>query len=1136
MTDQSNRPSAFGGSGENRSAPRIDTRRQDPAVAAVIAKLVAQKDNGATKDPRKNRGLQAPDMSLLQKISDVAGTNVQDAASLFQLLPDTELAMQILVSSILSPKDMVNVDLNYTVEQTAFDGAVVGSLLEKVTDYFQNTYKITDLLPKILQDVLFYAGSYPLAILPENSIDDAINSPERVSLESVSDQLDRQGHTLHLGILGQKREGITPGMESLFGTYTASANYDPKVHFSDPKWKGWDPLLTVTDNPSILKMPMLREKIQNDRVQDVLASRKMSMKVRRETVSHESINGKKDVETSLYRRRRYRAQPVLAIKPPSQMKKKAVGHPLVMKLPHECVIPVHMPSNPEEHLGYFVLVDPQGNPVVHAKESDYYTDLQTNINSNREMVSQLIATTKRETMGRETSRDHDMEELARIYSDLVEEDLIARLKHGVYGDDVAVGKPQDVYRIMMARAFAKMHTQVLYIPRELMTYIAFDYNKYGLGTSLLQNSKIIGGLRAMLLFAHTMADIKNSVQRTRLNITLDPNDPDPSNTVEFLMHEYAKTRQASYPLGASNPIDIVSFLQNSAVDVAVSGNTAYPETKMDIEDKQSNKAKPDQELENSLRDRHLMSMGLSPETVTAGAGAEFATSVVQNNLLLTKRVMIYQQLLVSFISDFVQKYVLNSGYLMDELREIIEENYDALTKEQKDDIRDASKRIREEQDASEPHGGKDDIFAGSSHFERQAAAYGVRSEESHHDRRYDEDEHRPGVEELLLEFVNAIRVTLPAPDTSTLENQMKSFDQYVEALDKAIAAYIDTTFMDASSMGELQEYIEPTKAAIKAHYIRQWLRNNNVLTELDELTTLGDDGKPALNLWETTEAHLESLGKSIQEYMTKLMESAKARNEAMQKVKEETGITGGATDGTMGGDAGTTDTTDDFGSLDGGAGGGSDDLNLDASLGGGDDLTGGEGSGSTETSDTGDTDLNLDASLDASDTTTSTDTTTEPADTLTGDEASTTDTMTTTDKEETPEAAKEDDLSLDTHLEAAKPAEEKSAEEPKPTEEPKEPAEPVKEPEEEETKPAETEEKPAEEPANPSEEETPDLNLDEHLGTSSKPKEGGEEEEEEEEDPNHKLDTDLNLDSHLSKLTNAAKNKFPPPPKKPNLF
>ena len=887
-------PSAFPGGSGDRAFARIDTTRRDPAMDAVLSKMVRSVDGGMAGNNSMSRPLRAPDQALLQKISDITTGNINDAASLFQLLPDTELAMQILVSSIISPKDMVATELNFAVDQSQFNSELAGELLEVVRDYFQSVYKIDELLPIILQDALFLKGSYPMLVLPETSIDDAINSPARVSVEALNDDLDPGTHLpRHLGLLGMPRatdaaasqkeafgfEGLRGGLDDYM---RSMPSYNPTVSplKKVDSVRGFDPLMTVVDNLNVLKLPILQDKIRQDRLQDVLGMRNLGLQLKRDMISNES--GQTTGQQSLYRPRRYKAMPIAAINPPSHLKRQSVGHPLVMALPAECVIPVHVPSNPQEHLGYFILLDQQGNPLVKAHEQDYYNNMSANM--SQDMVGSMIQKTAQASTGNMmygqiySARQVEIDEMERTYSDLVEAELNNRLRNGVYGANVAVSKPEEVYRIMLARALAKMHTQVLYVPAELMTYIAFDYNQYGVGTSLLQNSKILGGIRAMLLFANTMAAMKNSVGRTLLNIKLDPQDPDPSTTVEFMLHEYAKTRQGSFPLGASNPVDIISFLQNASVEVAVSGNSAYPETALEVEDKQSNRAKPDPELEKSLRDRYLMSIGVSPETVDAGANAEFATSVIANNLLMTKRVALYQKTLVAFLNEFIQKYTINSGSLLDALRKLVEGNLDKLNEEQK-----AAKKAADDQ-----RDGDEVVVAAESE---------TRAEES------------IGTDQLIMEFIQAVRVSLPAPDTATLDKQMEAYDKYSESLDKTLKAYLDPSFLEATSMGEMAPYMDQVIATVRAHYLRQWLRNNNVMAELDMLTAFNDKDGGELDILKITETHVEGLQHSILEYVKTLAAARKKVDAQVVAVVGDPPAPGGDT--ALGGD------TDGF-DLDGG--------------------------------------------------------------------------------------------------------------------------------------------------------------------------------------------------------------------------
>lgn len=861
--------------GEDQRLPKLTFNQRSPQADAILSKLLPDPNPtvGSTDGLGRKRQ-HAPDVGLLNRIAEQQANDNNDAESMFQLLPELELVRQILVSSILSPKDMVTSELNYSVENSAFDTELTGPLLQVVTDHFGKVYKIESILPEILSDILFMKGSYPLVVLPENSIDEAINSPYRISTESLRDEINDKGQPVQIGLLGNpgqrpSRNGIALENFSNLGKAPAqfTVNMGSLAHNAAVKETDrFDPMISITDNPSVLKFPILAEKSREDRIQQLLSLRgagskvsmegRLSRKAQRRAAFDAMDNGS-NLERSLYRRRRYGFVPLLQVKTREQLQNDAVGNPLVMHLPSESVIPVHVPGNPKEHVGYFVLLDEYGNPVTRAQETDYYNQLATNIN-NRSQVSQLLNTAARGQEGREPDQQRDHEDFLRAYTDMVERDLLERLQNGVYGDGgVEVAKPEEIYRIMFARACASMKTQLLYVPVQLMTYMAFDYNKWGLGASLLDNSKILGGLRSILLFSNTMAAIKNSVGRVGVKIHLDPKDPDPTGTVEELLHEYSKTRSGGYPLGASNPQDIISFLQNAAIDVAVEGNSGYPETTFNVEDRQSQKAMVDSDLEDRLRKSHIMAMGLSPEAVDATQNVEFAASVVSSNLLLSKRVKLYQERFTEFLSDFIHKYAINSGALMESLAKVLEENESKLTEE---------------------------------------------------DKKVDR-------EIMLVEFINSITVSLPAPDAATLENQLKAYQTFSEGLDAILNAYYSEDFLAQDSLGIMAEHVPVVKAATKAHYQREWLRKNNVMPELNELTMFDEKGG-AFDLLGSVESHLEGLAQSISGFVKKMLEAKAKRDKEQEDLNSKLGIqdTGGMGGGDQSG--GGNDNMDFGGGLD----------------------------------------------------------------------------------------------------------------------------------------------------------------------------------------------------------------------------
>lgn len=839
-------PSALGG-----VHPRVKPFKANSIAEAVSSKLV--ESMFPTTMTREGSTITPPNM-LVGQVANKTAANVNDSENMMQLLPDLELAKQVLISSILSPNDMMSTEL--TFNSVADDlGDIKSAMVNEIKEYFLNTYKIEPMLPKMLEEILFRQGSYPVVVLPESSIDEAINSTSRVSSESLRGTFTMEGYPSNHGVLGNSTAFDANGIKvdnhedvrfNMVGLESRSVPENAR-HYDGRVASGKLPVY-VSDNFDILKMPMLRDKIRQDRLQDVYSLKSIGMEARRE----EMIIGERD--STLYRPRSFQYMPILTMKTLSQLDKPTVGHPLTMTPPAESIIPVHAPSTPGEHVGYFIVVDRHGNPVRATQTHDYFADLSFNANNLKEMSSQLLAQTRRASEGRNMQNDFIFDQAVQLYTEVIEADLISRLKNGIDDGDIRISKPTEIFRVMFARACAKMQTQLIYIPTTLMTYMAFDYNDFGVGKSLLEATKILGSIRAMLLFANTMASIKNSVNHVSVGIELDPADPDPDRTVEFLMHEYGKTRQAAYPIGASNPLDIINYLQNAGIQVETSGHPAYPETKVNIEDKQTNHTKVDTELSDELKKRHLMAIGIAPETVDLSMNVEFATSVVSSNILLAKRAMIYGVQFTAFLTDFIKKYTVNSQVLMDKLRAIIEDN---------------RKQIPLLKDS------------------------------------------KIGTDKAVLYFIESLECTLPKPDLSQLEIQQAAFENYTKALDMVLPAFVSTEMFESSTMGEVGNSVQVTIAILKAHYQRKWLQNNNVLPELFELVTFSENDGEAFNLLEQHQAYMEGISKSLLDFMKRAIKTSAKNDEALNKVKESVGGGGESGGGESGGGEEETPTDEE---------------------------------------------------------------------------------------------------------------------------------------------------------------------------------------------------------------------------------
>lgn len=917
------------------SLPRLSPTGRSAELAAVMSKIVPDMQfarnamsRGVNTRRRSQVEITPPDASLMSSISNNTAVSINDVQTIFQLLPETQLAMQILVSSILAPKDLVTTSVNFTLDNNRFNSELASSMLKVIDEHFSSVYKIRDILEPSLEDSLFLTGAYPLLILAESSIDRVINAPGRVSMESLADDFDNTGTIRPLGLLGSSKRDKTETNPLSINFSMESRGpdevYDPSFKIGDIDYK-----VSIVDNPNVLKLSGLRERLAQEKLNYALGRKKMTplrhtghniSQERYETLSTES-NGAATAHsrvtlgvhfaTENHRRQGIGYRPMEIVTQPSAEVRPTIGHPLVMKLPVESVIPVHQPSNPTKHLGYFVLLDESGNPINTVNERDYYREMADLNAANNNMTSNLLAQAKRNMGGIGHERQVEVNELSRIYGEFLEKDLQERIRSGYLGGSVELTAPEEISRVMLARACAQRHTQLLYVPAQMMTYIAFDHDKYGIGQSLLHRSKILGSMRVVNLFSQMMASVANSINRTNVDITLDPEDQAPQQTVEFLMHEFGKTRSGSFPLHTTNPNDLISYLQRASVDVTVQGNTRYPETKLAVSERQSNRTAPDTTMMEDLRERWIMSLGLTPDMLDAGANAEFATSVLANNLLLAKRVLSYQMKLEEHLQDFVVKYVLADGHLMDDLRKLVDENSDKLSRTQKK-AEQLGEAIKQERDVLR----KAELKASSESISRELEAL-----------------EEMGQDAVIMEFLQALRISLPKPDMATTKSQMEAFEEQDTAYEKMLGTMLNDEFMTSEGLGALSELVGPTTAAIKNLLMRKWSRDNNILPEVQDLINLDNDDR--LDLVNEISTHAKSMSQTLLQIMYRQAQQRGINDPAVEKLKsmmESSDSFGGGGDdfGSTGGDDFGSSGGDDLG------GGMGDDLSGDptAELGG----------------------------------------------------------------------------------------------------------------------------------------------------------------------------------------------------------
>lgn len=845
----------------------------DSLQRAIQSKLVRDKSvteirNHETRDEWLTRASNLNTDYFLKTAKQTA-QNVTDANTILDSLPDIELTKEIVIASILSPNDIMSTELFYTCKNSMFS-SVTPHLLKVIKDYFNNTYKINRKLRMILEKALFVEGSYTWIVLPESSVDHVINSNLKITHESLKDIFYTNGNTKTIGILGSatadKKGGIFVGLE------------DEKENHIDPRVGNPATRVTVTDNFNALKQPWIQDYNTDKSLETIFGDITMGLE---DFKPYLGVQGNEKDVSNIYPERSGVSRTIVSVSDPDELDKPTVGHPAVINPPTESVIPVFKPSDPTTHVGYFIAVDEFGNPLKLSTESSQFNQMRNAAESIKTLNGAMIAQTSSASISGVDQRDQpvDIRVSSQLYANVIEQDLIARLKNGIYKSNITLGESSKVYQMMFWRALRNMQTRLIYVPVKLTTYLAFDYHDNGVGRSILDKTKSLSSLRMVNQVGEALAAIKSSIDHRELDIKLDPNDPHPMRTIEKYKHEYQRATMSEAPFGLYSMTDITDSIQSAGVHVKISGHEGVPDMGMEVSNMNLGFSKPDSDYDEKLQKKHIMGMGAPPESITSTEQVQFAASVISQNAFFAKINLTRQEILSDALSDFIAKYTKSSSVLRGQLTSIVKKNLDTLR----------ANGIPEQYDA----------------------------------------------EAIALVFINNIRIELPKPDTAQLEAQSKAFDDYAAAFDKVMDTMINANLFSEKWVGaEISGMIDDIIPIIKGHYLREYAIKNNFLPELFKLISHGEEDSEQYDVLEQFTVYLESIIPSMKKFIIKRMKAAQSEDGVINAAKE---LLGADEDDSSSDDSSSDDSSDE------GDEGGDDDMFGGDDFGDGSDETEGDG-------------------------------------------------------------------------------------------------------------------------------------------------------------------------------------------------
>lgn len=573
-----------------------------------------------------------------------------------------------------------------------------------------------------------------------------------------------------------------------------------------------DTLVEVSDDLSILRQSFIRKEMLS---QESARAAGIPTGFKPTSLEHETFSDRNIID-KIFRKiddiNSYNTDvlELKKLKNDNQTARENLDEPIFINYPVEAVIPIFKPGSPSEHVGYLALHDEEGNPLSKAKPVNYYRELANGYNSRmtvNTMASSLIQQGKTMFEGFSNKLDEarQLEMLSRIHSNAIIKDILDRLKNGLYGKNLDVGDSAEVSRIMFYRALRGQRTRVLFVPKEVMSYMAFDYDNRGFGISLLDNMKVLISLRIQFMLAQLRAGIMNSIPETLVTLRIDEKDPDPRKTIQIANVMALQSRSNSgLIIGASNVQTIEDRVNQSNIRMAIeSDNPKIPQIGHDISKTTADIPAPDNEVAEGIKRDTIMGTGLTPDMVDNSLSTEFAANVLQGNFITSLIAFQKQDRFNPLLTDFVRKVITVSPYLHKRLREIIRDNLDEIIENVKEASGDKSLSVK---------------GLASSAIEVL-------------------------IDGIIDKFTSAFEVTLPAPPNDNHESKAEQLQQYEERVDKAIEFVISQDTLPESIVSEEgANMVDAYAAIVKADLIRDWMLENNYMPEIMNYITVSDEG------------------------------------------------------------------------------------------------------------------------------------------------------------------------------------------------------------------------------------------------------------------------------------------------------
>lgn len=639
--------------------------------------------------PRRTIPTEASVGSYLESVADDTHTKIEELRNLTIVAPEIKMSKRVIVSTIMSPQDLQTNKINITMNYEGLAPEIKSDLLEKLNNFFNNEFHLAQRLYSWLSTAGFEEGARAMLVLPKHELDvqnavaDVLAAHE--DLKQSHDSIVASTEALYIEPPENKRNLIEERLEAELESsleslgadkwfenhkYTDSSTESNKTVTISSKQdlvkhlvKGTFKLLKQHDDGSVVVTRDLSHISKgylnnSDKLKDLLKDAKAQIT----GFDPEKSGG-------------FQTTPVRCLTISDNIKVGEDDLPIVLELPSDSVIPVCAPGDNKNHIGYFVLVDENGQPI--RGRNNFFKTGSTDV-TNRLAMSAAKAVYGNATLtsfSELTSNPEFMlKQMTEVFTVAVNKLLESRLsKDGLTGLDInmhnAVGKA------LFSNLLANNRITMIFVPEPMMVYYCFDHRDNGTGKTFLEDVAQMLALRTTLVTARLMAAVENATVRRKIEVDIDDKENNPIQTIQAVVRQALSKYAPSFSTEVQTAAESMVNRNIQVVPKSMAGTT--DNLSVNYEKVYGNAQSPDTDLLDKLNNWIGMGLGGLPASVLNQLSEnEFSRSVATTNMYFANTIAGWQLAIKPTNKKFISLYISSNTKLLELIKTTIRKDKD----------------------------------------------------------------------------------------------------------------------------------------------------------------------------------------------------------------------------------------------------------------------------------------------------------------------------------------------------------------------------------------------------------------------------------------------------------------------------